>query len=175
MAADTPDTAYGITGERNYYVHDIAESKLVAFVDYKIDGVDTLDQECRKQVYVAIQYQLNSGRWVDAWNELEAEAEMMMTDGTTEFYEPKMFEVDKTDSFIAFWLNLNQTRYIDDVKYNLAKTGANITVNMRVGWFDASKKSIGPLEQTFLLNFITPYTETVQAHPCADAVAVLMG
>jgi cell division protein FtsX len=57
----------------------------------------------------------------------------------------------------------------------LGKTGANITVNMRVGWFDASKKSIAPLEQTFFLNFITPYTEVVYVNPCASAVAVLKG
>jgi hypothetical protein len=46
---------------------------------------------------------------------------------------------------------------------------------MRLGWFDDSKKSIGPLEQTFQLNFITPYTEEVWVNPCASAVAVLKG
>jgi hypothetical protein len=112
MAADTPDAEYGISDARDYVVRDTAESKLVAFVEYEIDGIDTLDQECRKQMYMAIQYQLDSGRWVDAWNELEAPE--MMTDGTTD-YKPSMFEVEKTDDFIAFWLNLDQTRYIDEV------------------------------------------------------------
>jgi hypothetical protein len=50
---------------------------------------------------------------VDAWNELDAE--MMTDDGTTEFYEEKMFEVEKTEDFVAFWLNFDQTKYLADV------------------------------------------------------------
>jgi hypothetical protein len=57
----------------------------------------------------------------------------------------------------------------------LEKTDANITVSMRVAWMDAGHKAIGPLAQTFLLNFITPYTEEVWVNPCADAVATLKG
>jgi hypothetical protein len=117
MADNTPDEDYGITGERDYIVRDVAQSELIGFVSYEIDGIDTLDKECRDQVHIKIQYQHESGRWVDAWNELdhEAEMDMMMADGTTDFYEPKMYEVEKTEDFIAFWLNFNQTKYIDDV------------------------------------------------------------
>jgi hypothetical protein len=45
---------------------------LIGFVDYLIDGIDSLDDECRGQIHIAIQYKSATGRWVDVWNELEA-------------------------------------------------------------------------------------------------------
>jgi hypothetical protein len=44
---------------------------------------------------------------------------------------------------------------------------------MRVAWMDANDNSIAPLEQTFSVNLITPYTEEVVVNPCASAVATM--
>jgi hypothetical protein len=170
MAADTADKAYGISGERDYFMREIGERKKIAFVDYAIDGIENLDLECRNQLRVAIQYQAGT-RWVDVWREPSF---MPTTDGTMpeELHdEDEIMEVEMTDQYIQVWLNINRDAYVNKIQLSLHTTLFNYTVPMRVAWLDASEKSITTLEQNFLVNLITPWTEEVQTNPCENAVA----
>jgi glutamine cyclotransferase len=125
---------------------------------------------------------------VDAWNEKTHKAieQMMneamdMTDGTMTIMpaveEPKeeLMEVELTDNYIQVWLNIDREAFVNEIQLALGKIDANITVTMRIAWMDASDKSIGPLEQTFLLNMMTPYTAEVQTNDCANAAATFKG
>jgi hypothetical protein len=71
------------------------------------------------------------------------------------------------------WLNINQETFVTDVQNTFKTENVNITVPMRVAWMDANDNSIAPLEQTFSVNLITPYTEEVVENPCASAVATM--
>jgi hypothetical protein len=184
MAADTADKSFGISGERDYTIRESGQRKKIAFVDYMIDGIDTLDDECRDQIYIAIQYKVSSGRWVDAWNEMKAKAmepmttDQEMADGTMTIMpaveEPKeeLMEVEITNNYIQVWLNVDRDAFVNEIQLALNTIDVNITVPMRIAWMDASGKSIQPLEQTFVLNFITPYTAVAQTNDCASAAAV---
>jgi hypothetical protein len=152
-----------------------------------IDGIDTLDDECRDQIYIAIQYKVSSGRWVDAWNEMKAKAmepmttDQEMADGTMTIMpaveEPKeeLMEVEITNNYIQVWLNIDRDAFMTEIQLALNTIDVNITVPMRIAWMDASGKSIGPLEQTFDLNMMTPYTAEVQTNDCATAAATFKG